>query len=321
MSFKLIHCDICNNDFKTNVFAKHLMQCHNLTTEQYALQYRITKCIRCGINDALLSKAIAHRLFSHNSACQPYCKSCKTAVYSERWSAEMRHNMQQKRVEWLLHNKHCNNNAWHNRANRHMSYLEQQFVDRIVKRNWHKLYCIVNELYVKPYFIDFAFVDYKLAIEVDGKCHFCHGQRIEHDIHRDKQLAAQGWHILRLEYQDVMQDTTYDIIEQLLQTSEYSIETAQAGIVSYRHYVQSCNVQFTNNKHIIRCMSIECSIITCIELLHSSTFNTRKYVSAQLKDAWHMQTVGNVKRKMLAYMPELAATLYTHKYRVYKKIA
>ena len=78
----------------------------------------------------------------------------------------------------------------------------------ILKYNLQEKYDIVYNYAEYPYFLDFAFTNIKLAVELDGKCHFKNGfERIQHDIDRDKRLVDKGWSIYRIRYDQVNEET------------------------------------------------------------------------------------------------------------------
>ena len=56
-----------------------------------------------------------------------------------------------------------------------------------------------------PYIIDFACVQSKLAIEIDGEAHG-RGHKPAHDEIRDEWLANQGFSVLRIPARDVLAD-------------------------------------------------------------------------------------------------------------------
>lgn len=100
-----------------------------------------------------------------------------------------------------------------------MSYLEQWFFDNvIIKHNLTQKYDIVNEFILYPYAIDFAFKNIKLAVELDGKCHFINGQeRIEHDKKKDAFLTEQGWKIFRIGYTENNENTINEFLNYISQ--------------------------------------------------------------------------------------------------------
>lgn len=94
--------------------------------------------------------------------------------------------------------------AWERKQLCEFSYLEEWFFDEcIIKNNLEKQYDIVNEYCEFPYFIDFAFLNIKVAVELDGKCHFIHGEkRKDHDKIKDEHLIKNGWKIFRICYNE-----------------------------------------------------------------------------------------------------------------------
>ena len=64
---------------------------------------------------------------------------------------------------------------------------------------------------IPPYIVDFACVDARVIIEVDGGQHADSGR----DAARDAYLAAQGWRVLRFGNNDVLGNTE-GVVEQIL---------------------------------------------------------------------------------------------------------
>lgn len=107
------------------------------------------------------------------------------------------------------------NTPWDRRNRREFSYLENWFKDEVIlKYNLQGKYDIVYEYAEYPYFIDFAFTNIKLAVELDGKCHFKNGhERLQHDINRDKILVDKGWKMYRIRYDQVSTETINKFLE------------------------------------------------------------------------------------------------------------
>jgi very-short-patch-repair endonuclease len=81
-----------------------------------------------------------------------------------------------------------------------MSYLEEWFYDKIIKHELQKEYDIVMEFCEYPYFIDFAFINEKIAVELDGGQHFKNEKAIQSDISRENYLKEKGWIFYRIAY-------------------------------------------------------------------------------------------------------------------------
>jgi len=68
----------------------------------------------------------------------------------------------------------------------------------------------VTEQRVHTYRCDFAFVEQRIDVEIDGKSH---RYRVEHDKKRDTQLASMGWTILRFSNKLALSDPYSCIVE------------------------------------------------------------------------------------------------------------
>lgn len=72
-----------------------------------------------------------------------------------------------------------------------MSYLEAWFYDKVIVRNeLESKYDIVNEYCEYPYFLDFAFVNERIDVELDGKYHQIEDRR-KHDEKRAAYLKEK----------------------------------------------------------------------------------------------------------------------------------
>jgi very-short-patch-repair endonuclease len=90
------------------------------------------------------------------------------------------------------------------RWNNEMSYPEKFFKQVIDNEFEDKNY--VQEYNVSIYSIDFAWVDKKLAIEIDGEQHEKPDVK-ERDIRKDKKLKEEGWKVLRIKWKDMFHNT------------------------------------------------------------------------------------------------------------------
>lgn len=80
------------------------------------------------------------------------------------------------------------------------SYPEKVIFDFITKNNLQDTYQIIEKLPIGKYFLDFAFIDLKLDLEVDGQTHYRTDKAIEHDKKRNEWLISQGWKIYRINW-------------------------------------------------------------------------------------------------------------------------
>ena len=84
-----------------------------------------------------------------------------------------------------------------------MSYPELCFKRMLEENDLDKQYLIYREYPVYPYFIDFAFVDLKIAVEIDGSQHL-EEDRKERDDKKDELLLSKGWKIVRITAKEVI---------------------------------------------------------------------------------------------------------------------
>lgn len=83
------------------------------------------------------------------------------------------------------------------------SYPERFFMEVIKNEFQDQKY--VREYYILGYSLDFAWVDKKLEIEIDGEQH----EKIENQIHdqqRDQILRENGWETLRIKWKEMFND-------------------------------------------------------------------------------------------------------------------
>ena len=137
---------------------------------------------------------------------------------SHKLSEETKEKIRKARVQYLLNHSNNPDGGYKRRIEGKMSYLEQWFYDNVIlKYNLLDKYDIINEQCVYPYFLDFAFINIKLDVELDGRCHFKNGEkRIEHDIKRDNDLIQQGWKIFRISFNETNENTIKEFLEYLI---------------------------------------------------------------------------------------------------------
>ena len=78
-----------------------------------------------------------------------------------------------------------------------MQVIENEFIDKNYKREYP----------AGIYAIDFAWVEKKLAIEIDGDQHQRFNAYRERDAKKDQFLKEAGWKVLRIVWKDMFKDT------------------------------------------------------------------------------------------------------------------
>ena len=105
--------------------------------------------------------------------------------------------MREKRLKFMKNNPE--KTAW---RLSNVSYPEKLCIEYIEKNSLDKKYSIVREYSVFPYFIDFAFVNEMVAIEIDGSQHLL-PERKERDDKKDKLLNDLGWLVIRVSEKEI----------------------------------------------------------------------------------------------------------------------
>jgi very-short-patch-repair endonuclease len=140
---------------------------------------------------------------------------------SFKHSEETKNKMRESRLKWMKN--HPEQTAW---RQKNMSYPEKCFKKILEDNKLNEKYLIYREYSVFPYFIDFAFVDEKIAVEIDGSQHL-EENRKKKDIEKDKLLKSNGWRIIRIQATEVIRDGTkaLDVLLDMLgdSTTKYKI--------------------------------------------------------------------------------------------------
>jgi len=105
--------------------------------------------------------------------------------------------MREKRLEFMKNNPE--KTAW---RLLNVSYPEKLCIQYIEKNGLNKKYSIVREYSVFPYFVDFAFLNEMIAIEIDGSQHLL-PERKERDDKKDKLLNDLGWLVIRISEKEI----------------------------------------------------------------------------------------------------------------------
>jgi very-short-patch-repair endonuclease len=119
--------------------------------------------------------------------------------YPEKFkhTEESKKIMREKRLEFMKNNPE--KTAW---RLSNISYPEKLFIEYVELNCLDKKYSITREYSVFPYFIDFAFVNQMVAIEIDGSQHLL-PERKESDNKKDTLLNNLGWFVVRVSENEI----------------------------------------------------------------------------------------------------------------------
>ena len=147
---------------------------------------------------------------------------------------ETKKKLREKRLRWMK--EHPEETAW---RQTNMSYPEKCLYALLNDSGLTDKFLIVREYSVYPYFIDFAFVDEKVAVEIDGSQHLL-PNRAESDKKKDELLLNFGWRIIRFTANEIMHngENAVKLIESMLSDSNKTYE--RVGILHYigKNYVK-----------------------------------------------------------------------------------
>lgn len=127
-------------------------------------------------------------------------------------SDETKQKLRIKQLQYLK--EHPEKTAW---RLKNMSYPEKCFQKILKDNGLDKKYLIYREYSVFPYYVDFAFIDEKLAVEIDGSQHL-EEDRKKKDEEKDALLLSNGWRILRITANEVLHnhDKVIDSVSSML---------------------------------------------------------------------------------------------------------
>jgi very-short-patch-repair endonuclease len=194
----MFECEICNRKLN-NVgnLNQHIKKCEKLSKikdeiirlyvdDSYSVK-DLRKKFKVQSDDikTILGDKVRSLSESNKLAHKKYPDSFKHTEESKKKLREIRLNFMKNNPEktaWRLSN---------------VSYPEKLCVEYIEKNGLDKKYSIVREYSVFPYFVDFAFINEMVAVEIDGSQHLL-PDRKENDDKKDNLLNDLGWLVIRI---------------------------------------------------------------------------------------------------------------------------
>lgn len=191
-------CPYCGKEYAKKGIGSHIWRKHSEEGQKFDPNKGYQKGTRKGWNKGL-TKETDERVRKtgetyHKRFKSGEIKSCKNRKLSEETKKKISESMKNAHKERRAHNiGEC-------RWKCEPSYPEKFFIDVIKNEFQDQNY--IREYYILGYSLDFAWVDKKLEIEIDGEQH----EKIENQIHdqqRDKILEDNGWKTLRIKWKDM----------------------------------------------------------------------------------------------------------------------
>lgn len=121
---------------------------------------------------------------------------------SFKHTEETKQKIREGRIRYMK--EHPEDTAW--RLRNEPSYPEKCFIRFLITEGYDKRFLIEREKSMFPFFIDFAFTDIKLAVEIDGSQHILNNERRQKDIIKNQTLLDNGWKVLRISEDVVKND-------------------------------------------------------------------------------------------------------------------
>jgi very-short-patch-repair endonuclease len=227
----MLICDNCNRDFKNkSALVSHIKNCLSIETINSIIEdYRFNSFSMVDIIKKY--KVNKKRFLIH---LRPYIRSSSDTKkladkkYPGRYkhTEESKQNLREKRLKWMKENPE--KTAW---RQSNLSYPEKLFLDKIAEKGWDKKYLIIREKSFFPYFIDFAFEDFKVAVEIDGSQHNNPDRKLS-DEKKDNLLISNDWRVIRITSDEIKNNISvcFDIIENIISNSNYTQEKTVIGV-------------------------------------------------------------------------------------------
>lgn len=198
----IFKCKICDSEFSTLLsLSKHIRMKHKYDKGvlNYYIEYEnlnIPKCKFCN-NDAKLLSGINFR-----ETCGS--KECKSMIHNIPCSEESKKKISKGLIESHKNGIHTGWSFVNNDINKR-SYPEKWFIKNVLEKyDLNSKYTIKEKMSFGKYFLDFAILDMKIDIEIDGQQHFRNDKSIKHDIERDTFLLNSGWRVYRIAWVELI---------------------------------------------------------------------------------------------------------------------
>lgn len=92
------------------------------------------------------------------------------------------------------------------------SYPEKWFIENVLEKfDLYSKYTIKEKFSFGRYFFDFAFIELKLDLEIDGGQHIATQEAINHDLKRDNFTKSMNWIVYRINWQNCKKNPNEEI--------------------------------------------------------------------------------------------------------------
>jgi very-short-patch-repair endonuclease len=228
----MLKCNLCNKEFKNlGGLNSHIKCCEKTielkdkVIEMYKNDYSIKDIYKqLSITKSKISEYIGDMVRSRSESTSIGCKK-----YPHKHTEETKNIIREKHIKWMK--EHPEKTAW---RLSNLSYPEKLFLNKIKELEWDKKYLIQREKPMFPFYIDFAFNNEKVAVEIDGSQHL-EENRKKRDEEKDKLLIENGWMVLRFSDKEIKTniDNCFSISEKYLK-EKFTPSIKKVGIIEER---------------------------------------------------------------------------------------
>jgi very-short-patch-repair endonuclease len=286
-------CSICKKEFKLKgkqmlsheKACKHLNSVKNEIIDLYVNQLFSINDLRkkFKIHSETIRKLLADKIRNQSDA-----RRVSIIKYPFKHTEESKQKLREKRLLFMKNNPE--QTAW---RKKNLSYPERLFLDKITLENWGEKYRIEREWSVFPFFIDFAFLNEKVAVEIDGSQHQLE-ERKNQDEKKDKHLKENGWVVVRVTESEVKKNLNTFLfeLEKILNSADKK-ENYSFGIFSKKEKKQRIRkTYFCPCGNIIKSKDRICC--TCAKLKQRKVF--RPSLEILIKEIKELGYVGTGKK-------------------------
>lgn len=209
-------CKFCNKQIKNLAsFNRHEIKCNFIKDVSHQIIYdycenfysikKLRKKYKLQDDDIYIILGNKKRTRSESS-------KLRKVLYPEniKHTEETKKILREKRLEFMKNNP--DKTSW---RQKNLSYPEKLFLNKIIEMGLDKKYLICREFSSFPYFVDFAFINELVAVEIDGSQHLL-PERIESDLKKDLQLINNGWIVIRISENQIKTNIN-NVIENILE--------------------------------------------------------------------------------------------------------
>lgn len=271
----MFNCKICL-EFNSNSIhglLRHVFKSHDLSAIEYKIKYEnliVPECI-CGNKVKLI------KLKSKGKNNTEICKGIKISKSCGDLNC-IKKIQREKRLLYMKLNP--NQTAW---RLKNLSFPEKIFQEKLIEMKLNEKHLIIRERSFFPYFIDFAFENEKIAIEIDGSQHN-EPKRIESDYKKDNFLIKNNWRVIRFNAKEIINNLNL-CIEKLLTFLKSDITFEKIGLIEYKDYKKEKIKLIKEKKDYIKNLSNK-KILNIIKLENERKINnglTNKEIERQKK--------------------------------------